>query len=95
MASLLADIVVLHPTTIVKIFEFQSYASVNGFIYFIRGSGNLVGSPVAGAILGSSVVRNYTRVIVHDAALHVGASFFVTGVKYYDAVNKKGWKWRA
>lgn len=85
----------LYPTTIAEIFGLQSYASVNGFIYFIRGSGYLVGSPVAGAILGTSIVRNYTKVILYDATLLVSASFFVTGVRYYDAVNKKEWKWRA
>lgn len=31
----------------------QNYASVNSFIYFIRGLGTIIGAPVAGTILGS------------------------------------------
>ncbi|KAK3069663.1 hypothetical protein LTS18_000270 [Coniosporium uncinatum] len=42
----------LFPTTITEVFGVQSYASVNGFVYFVRGLGAFFGSPVGGAILG-------------------------------------------
>ncbi|OBZ78981.1 Monocarboxylate transporter 12 [Grifola frondosa] len=43
----------LLPTTITEVYGVQNYASVNGFIYFIRGLGALFGAPIAGLILGS------------------------------------------
>jgi len=85
----------LFPTTIAEVFGMRSYASVNGFIYFVRGMGALFGSPVGGAILGESVLRNYRSVVFFDGALLFGASLCVMGVRYFDAVEKKRWKWRA
>ena len=85
----------LFPTTVAEVFGMRAYASVNGFIYFVRGMGALFGSPVGGAILGNSVLRNYKSVIWYDSALLFGASLCVVGVRYFDAVEKKGWKWRA
>ena len=43
----------LLPTTITEIYGVQNYANVNGFIYFIRGLGAMVGAPLAGIILGN------------------------------------------
>ncbi|CZS95405.1 related to protein MCH2 (monocarboxylate permease homolog) [Rhynchosporium agropyri] len=48
----------LFPTTIAEVFGLQAYASVNGFIYFIRGLGTMFGSPVGGKILGESNLGN-------------------------------------
>ncbi|TKA75819.1 hypothetical protein B0A49_03541 [Cryomyces minteri] len=69
----------LFPTTIAEVFGMQAYASVNGFIYFIRGMGSLFGSPVGGAILGNSVLANYRNVVWFDSALLFGASLCVIG----------------
>ncbi|KAL6304829.1 MFS general substrate transporter [Sparassis latifolia] len=43
----------LLPTTITEVYGVQNYASVNSFIYFIRGMGAIFGAPIAGLILGS------------------------------------------
>lgn len=43
----------LLPTTITEIYGVENYASVNGFVYFIRGMGSVFGAPLAGTILGS------------------------------------------
>jgi hypothetical protein len=43
----------LLPTTITEIYGVENYASVNGFVYFIRGMGSVFGAPLAGVILGS------------------------------------------
>jgi MFS family permease len=43
----------LLPTTITEIYGVENYASVNGFVYFIRGLGSIFGAPLAGVILGS------------------------------------------
>lgn len=85
----------LFPTTVVEIFGLQAYASVNGFIYFVRGLGAMVGSPVGGKILGQSQLQNYRNMVWFDAALLTGAAVCVVGVRVLDAADKKAWKWRA
>jgi predicted MFS family arabinose efflux permease len=81
--------------TVAEVFGLQAYASVNGFIYFVRGLGTMFGSPVGGKILGESVLKNYRGVILFDAALLAGAMFCVIAVRFFDSVEKRSWKWRA
>lgn len=92
----------LFPTTVVEVFGLQAYASVNGFIYFVRGLGAMVGSPVGGAILGGGSgsgsgvgLASYRSVVWFDAALLLGATACVIGVRWLDSVEKKLWRWRA
>lgn len=85
----------LFPTTVAEVFGLQAYASVNGFIYFVRGLGTMFGSPIGGKILGESRLANYRNVVVFDAALLAGATFCVVGVRCYDAIDKRDWKWKA
>ena len=85
----------LYPTTIAEIFGLQAYASVNGFIYFIRGVGALFGSPAGGVILGESKLGNYQNVVLYDSALLFGSCLCVIGVRYSDAIDKQQWKWKA
>jgi MFS family permease len=85
----------LFPTTVVEVFGLQAYASVNGFMYFVRGLGAMVGSPVGGKILGQSELGNYRDVVWFDAALLAGAAVCVVGVRFLDAVDKKAWRWKA
>lgn len=96
----------LFPTTITEIFGVQSYASVNGFLYFVRGLGALFGSPVGGLILGSSrvpsaggdmsrLLEDYRKLIWYDGALLLGSSVCVVGVRGFDALEKQRWVWRA
>ena len=73
---------------------------MNGFIYFVRGLGAFFGSPVAGAILDSGNLSklggtDFKKMIYYDAALLIGSSFCVIGVRGVDALEKKQWKWRA
>ncbi|KAN0106434.1 monocarboxylate transporter [Hyaloscypha variabilis] len=85
----------LFPTTVAEVFGLQAYASVNGFIYFVRGLGTMFGSPIGGKILGESKLGNYRNVVLFDAALLGGAMFCVIGVRCWDAVDKRTWKWKA
>ncbi|KAF4637967.1 hypothetical protein G7Y89_g123 [Cudoniella acicularis] len=85
----------LFPTTIAEVFGLQAYASVNGFIYFVRGLGQMLGSPVGGTILGESKLDNYKGMVVFDAILLSGAAFCVVGVRFWDAAGKNQWRWRA
>ncbi|KAJ7881797.1 monocarboxylate transporter [Mycena olivaceomarginata] len=98
----------LVPTTITEIYGVENYARVNGSIYFIRGLGSLLGAPIAGLILGSykrggsgpGVMRGmlqerYDRVVVYDGLLLLCAGICVAYVRWLDARDKGGWKWKA
>lgn len=87
-----------------EIYGIQAYASVNGFVYFIRGIGAFFGSPVGGAILDSSSSSSleklgrpheYMNVIIYDGALLLVASLCVMGVRFFDATEKGVWKLKA
>ena len=47
----------LFPTVLVELFGMQNFASVNGFLYMVRGFGTLLGTPVAGALIHSGGAR--------------------------------------
>ncbi|KAJ7221791.1 major facilitator superfamily domain-containing protein [Mycena haematopus] len=97
----------LIPTTITDIYGVENYARVNGSIYFIRGLGSLLGAPIAGLILGShqrgaaSVIgglrlkERYDHVVVYDGLLLLCAGMCVAYVRWLDARDKGGWKWKA
>jgi MFS family permease len=89
----------LFPTTITEVFGIQAYASVNGFLYFVRGLGALFGSPVGGAILSSKrsghSAADYQSVIWYDGALLFASSLCVIGVRGFDAWEKGKWNWKA
>lgn len=88
----------LFPATIADVFGIRSYAAVNGFIYFVRGCGTMLGSPVGGVLIhehgGSSSSRAYGDVVVWDGALLVGSALCVGGIRWADAL-RRGWVWRA
>jgi MFS family permease len=86
----------LFPTTIAEVFGIQAYASVNGFLYFVRGLGAFFGSPVGGKILGEEGSRSdFVGVVYFDSALLFGAAVCVLGVRYFDATEKGKWIARA
>jgi hypothetical protein len=71
------------PTILVDVFGQEHYASVNGFLYFIRGCGAFMGTPVGGLLIpsvdpGNSLsARDYTRIIIYDGCLLLGSSISV------------------
>lgn len=72
----------LLPTILVEVFGPENYASVNGFLYFIRGCGAFMGTPVGGLLLpqkqsSSLYPTDYTRIIVYDGALLLGSAMSV------------------
>lgn len=89
----------LFPTTVVEVFGLQAYASVNGFMYFVRGLGAMVGSPIGGQILGGrggeADIGAFKNVVWFDFALLTGAAICVVSVRGFDALEKKAWKWKA
>ena len=86
----------LFPVTISEVFGIQAYASVNGFVYFVRGCGAAFGAPVGGQILGEAVgAGSFRRLVWYDGALLLGCSVCVVGVRGFDAVEKRRWRWKA
>jgi MFS family permease len=98
----------LLPTTITEIYGVENYARVNKSIYFIRGPGSLLGAPIAGLILGSykrggsgpGVMREmlqerYDHVVVYFGLLLRCTGMCVPCVRWLDARDKGGWKWKA
>ena len=77
-------------------FGTQAYASVNGFIYFIRGLGALWGSPVGGVLVANgSEPSAYITLIWYDFGLLLLSSICVIGVRALDAVDKGRFKLKA
>uniref|UniRef100_A0A060TBD7 ARAD1D27170p n=1 Tax=Blastobotrys adeninivorans TaxID=409370 RepID=A0A060TBD7_BLAAD len=63
-------IIALLPACLVELFGVQNYQSMSGFMYFTRGVGNLLGSPIAGLFVtkGSSPM-NYRGAIIYTGAM--------------------------
>jgi hypothetical protein len=77
----------LLPTILVEVFGPENYASVNGFLYFIRGCGAFMGTPVGGLLLpprehyAALAAMDYTKIIVYDGALLLGSAVSVALVR--------------
>ncbi|KAF8851485.1 MFS monocarboxylate transporter-like protein [Acephala macrosclerotiorum] len=88
----------LFPTMVGEVFGMRNYASVNGFMYFMRGLGAVVGSPVGGSILGGAGglgLGKWKGVVWFDAGLLILATMFVAAVRVGSAVERSGWVWKA
>jgi hypothetical protein len=86
----------LFPTSVMEVFGTQAYASVNGFLYFIRGIGAAWGSPIGGALVEDGAQTHaYITVIWYDFALLIAASVCVMLVRGFDALDKGAWKLKA
>jgi MFS family permease len=84
----------LFPTMVGEVFGMRNYAAVNGFMYFMRGLGAVIGSPVGGSILGDGgEIGKWKGVVWFDGALLFGACVCITIVRVASA--KEGWKWKA
>ena len=80
----------------IEVFGAQAYASVNGFIYFIRGLGALWGSPVGGALVADGGhPKAYVTLIWYDFALLMLSSVCVIAVRVLDASAKGKFKLKA
>ena len=78
----------LFPTTIAEVYGVQNYNAVNGFIYFVRGVGALVGPPLAGVILGNH--RRGTIVPGTSSSMDLGFSLNDLTKRYNDLVVYDG-----
>jgi MFS family permease len=87
----------LFPTMVAEVFGMRNYASVNGFMYFVRGLGAMVGSPVGGKILGNTgeELESWKNVVWFDAALLAGAAICVIAVRLLHAIDRGRWSWKS
>jgi MFS family permease len=87
----------LFPTMVAEVFGMRNYASVNGFMYFVRGLGAMVGSPVGGKMLGNTgeELESWKNVVWFDAALLAGAAICVIVVRLLHAIDRGRWSWKA
>lgn len=92
----------LFPTVIAEVFGVQNFASVNGFLYMVRGFGTLLGTPLAGALIRASTgspnflhaSMGYEKSSVMVGTLLAAATVSVLWVRL-EAVNLGQWKWKA
>ena len=78
----------LLPTILVEVFDTENYASVNGFLYLIRGCGAFMGTPVGGLLLprqsyGLLAPTEYTKIIIFDGALLMGCAMSCSLVRVH------------
>jgi MFS family permease len=94
--------VALFPTSLVELFGPQNFASVNGFLYMLRGLATMVGTPVSGLLIRSSTAavmnpRMYEGMSVLVTMLLFATAFSVVWVRLEAMVGPDGrakWKWR-
>ena len=87
----------LFPTSLVELFGAQNFASINGFLYMLRGMGTLIGTPLAGLLIRSKVnpaslspgAYEYTSIFI--GLLLATAAGFVSWARLESAGLRK-WK---
>jgi MFS family permease len=91
----------LFPTVLAELFGVQHFASINGFLYMLRGLGTLVGTPVAGALIrnGSSSVSkipsSFTSCIAMVGVLLMVSSAAVLMIRLEVGKRTGTWRWKA
>lgn len=76
-------IISLLPTCLVELFGASRYQSLSGLMYFSRGIGTLLGSPLAGLMIvnGGRVSRDYKNSIIYDGALLLASTICLVGLR--------------
>jgi len=81
---------------LVELFGVQHFASVNGFLYMMRGLGTLVATPVGGALIRGSTSHHvssaFEKSTILVGVLLAGATAAVLWVRL--EVSIPGWKWK-
>lgn len=96
--------VALFPTSLVELFGPQNFASVNGFLYMLRGIATMIGTPVSGLLIrgsataaGALTPRMYEGMSLLVTILLFATAFSVVWVRLEAMVGPDGranWKWR-
>lgn len=89
----------LFPASLIEIFGAQNFASVNGFLYMIRGMATLVGTPVSGVLIRQEASpAAYLNMAVFVSVLLFGATVAVLWVRFEAMVgtdHKMHFQWKA
>lgn len=99
--------VALFPTSLVELFGPQNFASVNGFLYMLRGCATMVGTPVSGLLirggsrsfsgLEAAGPRMYEGMSVLTSMFLIAATVAVVWVRVEAMIgpDRRGaWKWK-
>jgi len=90
----------LFPTTLVELFGTQNFASVNGALYMVRGMASMIGTPVGGLLIRSSMAhfspRSYENMSILVGVFLAGATVSVLWMRIEAMIlnGKTEWKWR-
>jgi MFS family permease len=90
-------IIALLPACLVELFGVQNYHSISGLLYFSRGVGNILGSPIAGLFVPTSIVEGspsaYKTAILYNGALLAANSACFLVLRGILGVEHD-WKWK-
>ncbi|ODV78887.1 MFS general substrate transporter [Suhomyces tanzawaensis NRRL Y-17324] len=83
-------IISLLPTCLVDIFGVANYQSMTSLMYFVRGIGTMVGSPIAGLLVKGvgDEASDYTRLIIYNGVL-LGSSTVCLGGLWMAEYHKR------
>ncbi|ODQ57598.1 hypothetical protein WICANDRAFT_85726 [Wickerhamomyces anomalus NRRL Y-366-8] len=86
-------IISLLPTCLVELFGAARYQSLSGLMYFSRGIGTLLGSPLAGLMItnGGRLSRDYKNSIIYDGVLLLASTVCLVGLRTRATLDR-GWK---
>lgn len=78
-----------------ELFGVQYYQATTWFLYFSRGVGTFLGSPIAGLFIvnNGAAARDYQNAIIYNGMLFVLTFFCFLGMRLIEA-HKSGWKIR-
>lgn len=88
-------IISLLPTCMVELFGVQNYQATSWFLYFSRGVGTFLGSPIAGLFINNNglLARNYRNAIIYDGMLFSVSFLCFLGMRLMEG-HGNGWKIR-
>ncbi|CCH44594.1 Monocarboxylate transporter [Wickerhamomyces ciferrii] len=82
-------IISLLPTCLVELFGAENYQSMSGLMYFSRGVGTLLGSPLAGLLIKNSglMSKDYKRSIIYNGVLLFTSTLCLVVLKFQDKIR--------
>ncbi|CAK7901747.1 probable transporter Mch2p [[Candida] anglica] len=89
-------IISLLPTCLVELFGLQNYQALSGLMYFVRGIGSILGSPIAGLFItgGGINATDYKGSIIYNGSLLVGSTICLIALRFVVLYSNQSKKWR-
>lgn len=88
-------IISLLPTCLSEIFGIKNYKSMSGLMYFFRGIGNFLGSPIAGLLISTGgQPTDYQNCIIYNGCLLGVSTFLLTLLKVRVRKTVEEQEWR-